>query len=135
VPRAASSRTPARRWRRRSRLAERVIVALLLTLLQSLFGLYVVYVRDFNAVYGSLGAIVAFLYFVYLAANVFLLGAEAAAEIPRVREDLEHGRREDGDDKPLPRRIWNSLRSLAVRDDASAPEPDRSKHRDVDRSR
>jgi uncharacterized BrkB/YihY/UPF0761 family membrane protein len=31
-------------------------------------------------VYGSLGAIVAFLFFVFLAANVLLLGAEVASE-------------------------------------------------------
>lgn len=40
--------------------------------------------------YGSLGAVIAFMFFVYLAAAVFLFGAEIASEVPRLppREQL-----------------------------------------------
>ena len=98
-------------------------VALVLALLQSLFGLYVAYVRDFDVVYGSLGAVIAFLYFVYLSANVFLLGAEIAAELPRARRELETqpSTAPEEDRKPVALQLWNAVRSLAVRDDAAAP--------------
>jgi membrane protein len=51
-----------------------------------LFALYLENFSRYDVVYGSLGAIVAFLFFVFLAANVLLLGAEVASEWPRVRE-------------------------------------------------
>ena len=35
--------------------------------------------------YGSLGAVIAFMFFVYLASMVFLFGAEIASEYPRLR--------------------------------------------------
>lgn len=50
-----------------------------------LFALYLENFARYEAVYGSLGAIAAFLFFVFLAANVLLLGAEVASEWPRVR--------------------------------------------------
>lgn len=50
------------------------------------FAFYLENFGDYNAVYGSLGAVIAFLAFVYLAANLFLLGAELAAEWPRAVE-------------------------------------------------
>jgi membrane protein len=58
---------------------------------ENLFALYVGHFGHYNAVYGSLGAVIAFMFFVYLTSEVFLLGAEAAAEWPRVRRSLERG--------------------------------------------
>ncbi|MCC6221961.1 MAG: YihY/virulence factor BrkB family protein [Thermoleophilia bacterium] len=46
------------------------------------FSFYVANVSRFNLIYGSLGAVLAFLFFVYLAAVTFLLGAELAAAWP-----------------------------------------------------
>jgi membrane protein len=99
-------------------------VAVVLALLQSLFGVYIAYVRDFDVIYGSLGAVIAFLYFIYLSANLFLLGAEAAAELPRARRELEsHPARAGHEtDKPVRLQLWSAVRSLVVRDDAAAPQ-------------
>lgn len=52
--------------------------------LQLGFSIYVAHFAHYNKVYGSLGAVVAFLFFVYLANLVFLFGAEAASEYPRL---------------------------------------------------
>lgn len=49
------------------------------------FAVYVANFGNYNAVYGSLGAVVAFLAFIYLAAIVVLLTAAAAAALPDVR--------------------------------------------------
>ncbi len=55
--------------------------------LQYGFSVYVSFFSHFNKVYGALGAIVAFMFFVYLAAMVFLFGAEVASEYPRLRAE------------------------------------------------
>ena len=55
--------------------------------LQYGFSVYVSFFSHYNRVYGSLGTIVAFMFFVYLAAMVFLFGAEVASEYPRLRAE------------------------------------------------
>ena len=45
------------------------------------FGFYLKNVADYNATYGSLGAVVALLTFVYLASYIFLFGAELNSEL------------------------------------------------------
>ena len=52
--------------------------------LQFGFSFYVAHFAHYNKVYGSLGAVVAFLFFVYLASMIFLFGAEIASEYPRL---------------------------------------------------
>ena len=66
-----------------------VAVSVLLVVLQNLFAIYVSNFGHYNAVYGSLGAVVAFMLFVYLAANIFLFGAALASEWPRVALALQ----------------------------------------------
>lgn len=57
------------------------------------FSVYVAHFAHYNKVYGSLGAVVAFLFFVYLASAVFLFGAEVASEYPRMKHAAgEHER-------------------------------------------
>ena len=51
------------------------------------FSVYVAFFSHYNKVYGSLGTIVAFMFFVYLAAMVFLFGAEVASEYARLRAE------------------------------------------------
>ena len=51
------------------------------------FAFYLDNFNRYNAVYGSIGAVMATLFFMYLAANIFLLGAEVASEWPRARRD------------------------------------------------
>jgi membrane protein len=65
-------------------------------LTENLFAVYVSHFANYNAIYGSLGAVVAFMFFVYLSSMVFLLGAEVASELPRVRRTLERGESEQG---------------------------------------
>lgn len=45
------------------------------------FGFYLSQIADYNATYGSLGAVVALLTFVYLASYIFLFGAELNSEL------------------------------------------------------
>jgi membrane protein len=55
--------------------------------LQYGFSFYIAHFAHYNKVYGSLGAVIAFLFFIYLASMVFLFGAEVASEYPRLRAE------------------------------------------------
>ncbi len=67
----------------------------------------------FSAVYGSLGAVVAFMAFVYVAAMTFLLGAEFAQAWPAARAaQLDE---DDAEIRGIGQRLLNWLRGLVVR--------------------
>jgi membrane protein len=72
--------------------------ALALWALANGFAVYVQNFGRYNAIYGSLGAVVVFLVFVFLAAIVLLLTAAAASRWPEVAE----ARRPEPDDDPDP---------------------------------
>jgi membrane protein len=71
---------------------------------------FTIYIRNFatyNAVYGSLGAVIVFMFFIFIAANVLLVGAEVASEWPRVRAGhYDHG---------MPERFQSSPRAATLR--------------------
>lgn len=61
-----------------------LVGALGFQLLKEGFAVYLAHFAHYQAVYGSLGAAAAFIFFVYLSANAFILGAEVASEYPRL---------------------------------------------------
>lgn len=75
---------PAVPVRPRDALAGALVAAVGTGLLQLAFSTYVSHFANYNRVYGSLGAVVAFLFFIYLVSMVFLFGAEVASEVPRL---------------------------------------------------
>jgi membrane protein len=56
-----------------------LFAAVAFELLKRGFAIYLAHFADYNVVYGSLGAVIAFLFFVYLAASVLLFGGELGA--------------------------------------------------------
>lgn len=64
------------------------------------FTFYLNNFANYNAVYGSLGAVVAFMGFVYIASLVFLFGAEMAALWPEIRAGEHDPGSGDDDDGP-----------------------------------
>jgi membrane protein len=63
------------------------------------FGLYVANFGNYQEVYGALGGVVAFLFFVFIVANIVIFAAEITAEVAKdfeapSHEVLQHGRRE-----------------------------------------
>jgi membrane protein len=61
-----------------------LVAILLIALLREGLELYFEHLADFGALYGSLGALMALLLFVYAAAMVLLFGAEFASEWTRL---------------------------------------------------
>ena len=78
------------------------------------FSVYLDQFSDYSAVYGSLGAVVAFMVFVYIAAIVFLIGAEFAALWPEVRSGA-HDPGVGPPGKPLGEEIRDYAKSLFKR--------------------
>ena len=78
------------------------------------FSLYLENFSRYGAVYGAIGAVIAFLVFAFIAANLFLLGAETASKWPAVREaDLEELER----GQPAVERVRRALRGLVSNTD------------------
>ncbi len=99
--------------RKRDVIGGALVGALLFELLKFGFSLYLRNFSNYDAVYGSLGAAIALLFFVYLGACVLLFGAEVAAEWPRVM----HGHYDDEDPSQdtEPATLRERLRQAAVR--------------------
>lgn len=76
------------------------------------FGFYLDNLADYGAVYGSLGAVVAFVFFVFLVANIFLVGAEVASERPRVLAGHYYGG--PPDDRSLGRQVVDAVKGLLI---------------------
>jgi len=77
---------PMQRQRVRDVWPGALVAVLLLALLREGLELYFEHLADFGALYGSLGALMALLLFVYAAAMILLFGAEFASEWTRVND-------------------------------------------------
>jgi membrane protein len=76
------------------------------------FSLYLENFSNYSVVFGSLGAVVAFLFWVYFGANILLLGAEIASEYPRVMRGDYDGDESKAESLPLRTRVWDMLVGL-----------------------
>jgi membrane protein len=92
-----------------------LVAAIGLELLKNGFALYLTTFGRYDVVYGSLGAVVAFLFLVYLGASVFLFGAELAADWPRAVEAAAGTAGGGAPSIPLRRRALGALRGLFLR--------------------
>lgn len=81
-------------------------------LLKRGFSVYLDNFSNYSAVYGSLGAVIAFMVFIYLASLFFLLGAEMAAAWPEIRDDEGE---DDGEGKTVGEEIRGFLKGLVSR--------------------
>jgi membrane protein len=97
---APNVRQPTLRW-----LAVGGGVALLTWVLASLgFALYLANFSAYDATYGTLGAVIAFLVWMYLANSAILFGVEVNAELARGRR-IQAGRPPEPGEPPLPPKV------------------------------
>jgi membrane protein len=94
-------------------------------LLKQGFSFYLDNFADYGAVYGPLGAVVAFLFFVFLASLTFLVGASIAALWPLVRDGEFDPDPDAPEGPPLSRQIRDALGSLFTRNEDDEPHPRR----------
>jgi membrane protein len=88
------------------------------------FTLYLANFGNYDAVYGSLGGVIVFLFWVYLSANIMLFGAEVAAEVPHVLHgEARHGH-EGAPDVGWRESVVMLLRGLIFGPAEASPEPE-----------
>ncbi len=115
---------PATKVRPRDVWPGALVAAALFEVGKTGFAFYLENFGNYDIVYGSLGAVAAFLFWVYISALILLLGAEVASEYPRVmRGDYDDIK--PGPKVPLRQRLASQLRSLFVSDAGDGKESDR----------
>jgi membrane protein len=111
---------PAQRLRPRYLVPGAILAAVLFEIVKIGFNVYLENFSNYDVVFGSLGAVVAFLFWVYLSANIMLFGAELASELPAVASGRYDG--PQGSKRPLQERIWRLARSLVLHPPKEEPE-------------
>jgi membrane protein len=101
---------PARRQRLRDVWPGVLVAAIGYELAKYGFAIYLTHFANYGAVYASLGSVIAFLIFVFVAANIALLGAEVGSEWRHVRAG-EY----DGPGEPFVVQLRRFLRGLFLR--------------------
>lgn len=90
-----------------------LVAAVLFEVGKVAFAFYLENFSNYDVVYGSLGAVAAFLFWVYISSLILLFGAEVASEYPRVLRG-EHRREEGKAAVPLRDRVASQIRSLFI---------------------
>lgn len=107
---------PARHQRLRDLWPGLVVATAGYKLVQLGFSFYLDNFARYSAIYGSLGTVIAFMVFVYVAAMAFLMGAEFARHWPAVRAgERDPDPEEEGE--PFGQQVLGFLKGLAVRTD------------------
>jgi membrane protein len=109
------SLVPAAEARPRSVWPGALVVAVGFELAKTGFALYLTTAGGYGAVYASLATVVAFMVFVYLAANILLLGGEMASEWPALRSAAREQDARRGAGPSAAARVGRALRGLFVR--------------------
>lgn len=68
-----------------------LLAAGLFEIAKTLFVLYLSHLADYEAVYGSVGAVIVLLVWIYISAFILILGAEFSSEYSRLRQGLSRG--------------------------------------------
>jgi len=102
-----------------------LLATVLFEALKNSFAVYVANFNNYNLAYGALGGILIFLLWTYLAANILLLGAEAAARLAELRSGAFPGAGEP--ERPLKDQVMEFVKGLFVRQEpgAGTPQPRR----------
>ncbi len=91
-----------------------LVATIFFEILKNGFSFYLANFGRYDVVYGSLGAVVIFLFWTYLSSSVLLLGAEVASEYPRVRSgkyDHLWGQSLLMGGWPKPGEVWRKVRA------------------------
>ncbi len=106
---------PATKVRLRDVWLGALVAAVMFEACKVAFTFYLQNFGNYDVVFGSLGAVAAFLFWIYLSANILLLGAEVASEHPRVlRGDYAEARPAPA--RPLQETVRARVRGLFLRE-------------------
>jgi membrane protein len=106
---------PVTRPRLRYVLPGAIIASLLFELTKIGFSIYIEHFENYDVVFGSLGAVVAFMFWVYLSASILLYGAELIAHLPVALEKERQPTLEDARPPvPLSTKIARILKGFVI---------------------
>ena len=95
-----------------------VVAAVGYELTKTGFSWYIENFANYDAIYGSIGAVIAFMFFVFVASVVFLFGAEIAAIWPAARAGAYEPGPDDEPGPPVSRQIRDALTGLFKRNES-----------------
>lgn len=91
-----------------------LLAAALFEAVKAGFATYLAHASSYDVVYGSLGGVVALLFWVYVSANILLFGAEVAAEMPHVLHGEGRRGNAGGGEGNWRTAVWHVLRGLVL---------------------
>ncbi len=103
-----------------------LLATVLFELLKNGFAFYIANFSNYSGAYGALGGLLLFMLWMYLTSNILLIGAELAAEYPRVlRGDYAEEEAGQEERQPIRETVRQAVRGLFIqkRDEPQAPEP------------
>ncbi len=107
---------PAKNGTLQSAIPGALVAALVFELVKNLFGFYVENFANFDVVFGSLGAVAGFLFWVFISSQIMLFGAE----LSRAFQTVEHSAVKQGKLKgmglPLYITVWRIVRGFFIQD-------------------
>lgn len=107
---------PASRPDWRNVLPGAAVAALLFEALKLSFAIYITNFNQYDVVYGSLGGLMLFLFYMFLGSNILLLGAELVETLDRFHAGaFEHEINPPEPLPPVPVRMYRAFRGLFVR--------------------
>lgn len=120
---------PNRRTHAKYVVGGALLAAVLFEVVKVGFTIYLENFSSYDVIFGSLGAVVAFLFWVFLSANILLLGGEVVSETPDVmagRFDVKQPK--TGPQRTTQQKVLRLLRSLIL-----SPRDDRKETQDPDK--
>lgn len=107
---------PAKNGTLQSAIPGAFIAALAFELVKNLFGFYVENFSNFDVVFGSLGAVAAFLFWVFISSQIMLFGAELSRAFQTVAHSAVKQGTLKGMGLPLYIKVWRIVRGFFIRD-------------------
>lgn len=79
------------------------------------FTIYLTNFASYEILYGALGGVVVLLFWVFLSANILIIGAEIANEVPHVlHEEPRHGHEDETESRSAIFAVWKIVRWLTL---------------------
>ena len=107
---------PAKNGTLQSAIPGALVAASVFELVKNLFGFYVENFANFDVVFGSMGAVAGFLFWVFISSQIMLFGAE----LSRAFQTVEHSAVKQGKLKgmglPLYITVWRIVRGVFIQD-------------------
>lgn len=105
---------PAQRRRLRDVWPGALFAAAVFELGKISFSFYLENFSNYDVVFGSLGAVAAFLFWVYISANIMLFGAQMVEARRRLRTRKYQKQPPAGAKRPLKEKVWRAVKGLFV---------------------